>query len=57
MHSLTPEFLDAIRLTANQAASLRAVGEFQGKQALYYQQAPEMLKTLRESAVIESTES
>jgi len=57
MHSLTPEFLEMIRLTADQAASLRAVGEFQGKQALYYQQAPEMLKTLRESAVIESTES
>jgi len=36
---------------------MRAVGEFQGKQALYYQQAPEILKTLRESAVIESTES
>ena len=57
MHSLSAEYLARLRLTAEQAASMRAVGEFQGKQALYYQQAPEMLKTLRESAVIESTES
>lgn len=36
---------------------MRAVGEYHGKQALFFQQAPETLKTLRESAVIESTES
>ena len=57
VQSLSPAFLEGLRLTAEQAASIRALGEFQGKQALYYQQAPEMLKTLRESAVIESTES
>jgi len=57
MHSLGAHYLARVRLTTEQAASMRAVGEFQGKQALYYQQAPEMLKTLRESAVVESTES
>ncbi|MDA3934427.1 MAG: Fic family protein [Gammaproteobacteria bacterium] len=57
MHSLSSDYLTDLRLSASQAVSLRAVGEFQGKQALYYQQAPETLKTLRESAVIESTES
>lgn len=36
---------------------MRSVGEYHGKQALFFQQAPETLKTLRASAVIESTES
>jgi len=40
-----------LRLTPEQGASMRAAGEYQGKQA------PETLKILRESAVIESTES
>lgn len=57
MHSLSAAFLEALRLTPEQGASLRAVGEYQGKQALFFQQAPETLRTLRQSAVIESTES
>jgi len=57
MHSLSEHFLAALRLTPEQGAAMRAVGECQGKQALFFQQAPETLKTLRESAVIESTES
>lgn len=36
---------------------LRAVGECRGRQALFYQQAPETLRQLREVAVIESAES
>ena len=57
MHSLKPEYLAALRFDANQAATLRAVGEYRGKQALFYRQAPEVLKGLREVAVIESSES
>jgi len=57
VQSLSTDYLNQLRLTATQAATLRAVGEYQGKQALYYQQAPETLKTLRESAVVQSTES
>jgi hypothetical protein len=57
LHSLTPEYLDRLRFDADQAATLRAIGEYRGKQALFYRQAPEMLKGLRETAVIESSES
>lgn len=57
MHSLSPQFLAGLRFDANQAATLRAVGEYRGKQALFYRQAPEVLKGLREIAVIESSES
>ena len=57
MHSLSERFLASLRLTPEQGATMRAVGECQGKQSLFFQQAPQTLKTLRESAVIESTES
>ena len=57
MHSLTPEYLTRLRFDANQAATLRAIGEYRGKQELFYRQAPEVLKGLREIAVIESSES
>jgi Fic family protein len=57
LHSLTPEYLDRLRFDAEQAATLRAIGEYRGKQALFYRQAPQVLKGLRETAVIESSES
>ena len=57
MHSLAPDYLDRLRFDAVQLASLRAIGEYRGKQALYCQQVPELLKTLRQTAAIESTES
>jgi hypothetical protein len=51
------ESLDGLRFDAAQAATLRAVGEYRGKQALFHAQAPEVLKGLREIATIESSES
>lgn len=57
MRSLTPEFLAALRFDAIQMATLRSLGEFQGKQKLYAMQSPEALQSLRQIAVIESTES
>lgn len=57
MHSLKAEFLDGLSFSAGHVATLRALGEFRGKQSLYFHQAPETLKTLRQAAVIESTES
>jgi len=57
LHSFTPEYLARLRFDANQAATLRAIGEYRGKQELFYRQAPEVLKRLREIAVIESSES
>ena len=57
MHSLTPEYLAALRFDGSQAATLRTLGEYQGKQQLYAAQSPEALKGLRQIAVVESTES
>jgi len=57
MHSLEPEFLEALSFNADHLATLRALGEYRGKQSLFFHQAPETLKTLRQAAVIESTES
>lgn len=37
--------------------SVRLVGEYRGKEALFKQQSPQVLQALRESAVIQSTES
>jgi len=55
--SLSDDYLQQLRFAPEQAAAMRAVGEYHGKQALYYRQAPETLKALRESAVVESIES
>jgi Fic family protein len=57
MHSLTPEFLDALRFDCLQIATLRALGEFRGKQQLFVAQSPQVLQGLTQIAVIESTES
>jgi len=57
MSSLTPEFLARLRFDANHAATLRALGEYRGKQELFFRQAPEVLKDLRQIAVVESSES
>ncbi|OQA01909.1 MAG: Adenosine monophosphate-protein transferase SoFic [Planctomycetes bacterium ADurb.Bin401] len=37
--------------------SMRAIGEFRGRQMLYTEQSPEVLETLRHTAMIQSTES
>jgi len=45
---LTPEYLAALRFDGTQAATLRLLGEYQGKQQLYAAQSPEALKGLRQ---------
>lgn len=57
MKSLEPDRLDALRFDAAQLATLRTLGEYRGKQALYIAQTPDVLRQLRDVAVIESTES
>src|SRR6185295_10975338 len=37
--------------------TVRLVGEYRGKQALFKQQSPQVLDALRENAIIQSTES
>jgi Fic family protein len=57
MNSLTPTYLEKLRFGANQMATMRALGEYHGKQLLYVAQSPEVLSDLRQVAVVESTES
>ena len=57
MHSLAPDYLATLRFDAQQVATLRALGEYRGKQRLYVAQSPEVLSDLRQVAVVESTES
>ncbi len=57
MRSLTDSYLDALAFTVKQASTLRALGEYRGKQTLYERQSPELLQGLRALASIESTEA
>ncbi len=57
MHSLTPEFLANLRYDGVQIATMRTLGEYRGKQQLYFAQSPEVLGDLRQIASVESTES
>ncbi|MFN2400155.1 MAG: Fic family protein [Gemmatimonadaceae bacterium] len=57
MRSLTPTFLDTLRLTAVDGSTLTALGERRGRQELFRRQIPELLSALRDAAIIESTES
>lgn len=57
MRSLNLRYLQALRLSPRQATSLKKIGEYQGKQALFARQTPEILESLRKVAQIESTES
>jgi Fic family protein len=55
--SLTPAYLDSLRLSADDGSTLAALGECRGRQELFRRQVPELLSALRDAAVIESTES
>lgn len=56
MHSLTPEFLNGLKLSANQAGTMKAIGEYKGRQQLFFEQTPEILDSLRQVAIVESIE-
>lgn len=57
LHSLTPAFLHRLTFSTEEAASLTALAEARGRQDLYIHQRPEVLESLRQAAVIESSES
>ena len=44
MHSLKEKFLQNLTFTGEQLTILRTIGEYQGKQELYFKQSPEILK-------------
>jgi hypothetical protein len=47
MQSLPPDYLAKLRFDTQQLATLRALGEYGGKQRLYVAQSPEVLSDLR----------
>jgi Fic family protein len=47
----------ALQLKSDQGATLRAIGQYQGKQELFAHQTPEILDSLRQIAMVESTVS
>jgi len=57
MQSLAPEYLNKLVFTESTISTLKAIGEYKGKQALFFKQTPEILNTLKQVAVIESSES
>lgn len=57
MHSFAPAFLARLSFTTDQVAALSALGEARGRQELFVHQQPERLESLRQAAIIESTES
>lgn len=57
MHSLTRHYLNQLIFSDEELTILRTLGEYRGKQALYFRQSPEILKGLQQVAIIESSES
>ncbi len=57
MKSLSPSYLTGLSFTTDQLSTLRALGEYRGKQELFVKQIPETLNTLKTLALIESVES
>jgi len=57
MRSLEHQVIQSQAVSQKLIMTIRALGEFKGKQDLYKRQTPEMLETLRQVAMIQSTES
>ena len=57
MHSLNIEYLKSLRLNTQHASTLQKIGEFKGRQTLYFKQQRETLEALQQVAIIESNTS
>ena len=57
MRSLDIDFLNRQAIPIEMGGLLQKLGEFKGRQDLFRHQSPQMLKTLKDIAIIESTES
>ena len=49
MPTLNQDFLSFLFFNSEQLSTLRTIGEYQGKQELYFKQSPEILKGLSKS--------
>jgi Fic family protein len=57
MKSFVPGFLERQPITQNVLQTVRRIAEYKGKQDLFKTQSPQFLETLRQTAIIQSTES
>lgn len=57
MKSFETGFLEKQRIPQNLLRTIRVLGEYKGKEDVFKQQSPQVLETLRQAAVIQSTES
>src|SRR5436189_3090356 len=57
MKSFAPGFIERQPITQNLLRTVRLLGEFKGKETLFKEQIPQDLETLRQAAIIQSTES
>lgn len=55
-HSFAPKYLESLKLDRATLALVSKVHEYKGKQALYQEAVPELLKELRQSAIIQSAD-
>lgn len=57
MKSFEGEFLEKQSIPHSLLRTIRLLGEYRGKEALFIQQTPQVLESLRQVAIIQSTES
>ncbi len=57
MASLTEKHLKSFKFSNEEVSTLRAIGEHRGRQELFIKQSPEALESLKQVAMIESSES
>lgn len=57
MASLTEKHLKSFKFSNEDLAAIRAIGEHRGRQELFIKQSPEALESLKQVAMIESSES
>jgi len=57
VHSLEPDFLEHQAIPLEMGGTLRALGEYRGKQELFSRQTPQVLETLKQVAMVQSAES
>jgi Fic family protein len=57
MKSFHAGFLEKQRIPQNLLRTIRLLGEYKGKEEVFRQQSPQVLETLRQNAIIQSTES
>lgn len=57
MNSFEKDFLSRQPITHSLLRTIRLLGEYRGKEGLFIQQTPQVLESLRQVAIIQSTES